>query len=127
MNSLARSLQKSFKNISLEKSLHNITRPESAKDELALGGYELVRVFEKRTDRRTVVVTAVSAKRIQGNKVMFRIATFREHMGKDGVLRRSPWLGQREVVHKIELEQEAMGFIVSETARLRQPSLSYTV
>src|SRR5256885_15074613 len=99
MNSLARTLQKSFKNIS---------RPEVSKDELALGGYELVRVFEKRTDRRTVVVTAVSAKRIQNDKVMFRIATFREHMGNDGVLRRSPWLGQREVVHKLELEQEAM-------------------
>jgi hypothetical protein len=120
MNSLARSLQKSLKNIS---------RPEVAKDELAeqLGGYELVRVFEKRTDRQTIVVTAVSAKRLQNNKVMFRIATFREHMGRDGILRRSPWLGQREVVHKIELEQEAMGFIVAETARLRQPSLSFTV
>jgi hypothetical protein len=120
MNSLARTLQKSFKKNS------SIMRPEIAKDELALGGYELVRVFEKRTDRRTVVVTAVSAKRIQNNKVMFRIATFREHMGSDGVLRRSPWLGQREVVHKIELEQEAMGFIVAETARLGQPSLTYT-
>jgi hypothetical protein len=70
-------------------------------------------------------VTAVSRKRIENNKVMFRIATFREHLGKDGVLRRSPWLGQREVVHKIELEQEAMGFIVAETARLRSSSLTF--
>jgi hypothetical protein len=118
MNSLARSLQKSLKKIS---------RPEFTKDELAeqLGGYELVRVFEKRTDRRTIVVTAVSAKRLD-RKVMFRIATFREHMGNDGVLRRSPWLGQREVVQKIELEQEAMAFIVAETARIGQPALTYT-
>ena len=118
MNSLARTLQKSLK---------DIVRPEMAKDDLAeqLGGYDLVRVFEHRTDRRTVVVTAVSAKRID-NKVMFRIATFREHMGKDGVLRRSPWLGQREVVHKLELEQEAIEFIVAETARLRQSSFTYT-
>jgi hypothetical protein len=116
MNSLARTLQKSLKNIS---------RPDFAKDELAeqLGGYEIVRVFERRTDRRTVVATAVSAKRIENGKVVFRIATFREHMGRDGVLRRSPWLGQREVVHKIELEQEAMGFIVAQTAKL--PSLSF--
>jgi len=117
MNSLARTLQKSFK---------NITRPAVAKDELALGGYEVVRVFEQRTDRRTVVVTAVSAKRMEGNKVMFRVATFREHMGKDGLLRRSPWLGQREVVHKLELEQEAMGFIVAETARMRKSSLTFS-
>ena len=75
---------------------------------------------------RASASTAVSAKRIQNQKVMFRIATFREHMGNDGVLRRSPWLGQREVVHKLELEQEAMGFIVAETARLRQPSLTFS-
>jgi len=118
MNSLARTLQQSLKEIS---------RPEVSKDDLAeqLGGYDLVRVFERRTDKRTVVVTAVSRKRIENNKVMFRIATFREHMGRDGVLRRSPWLGQREVVHKIELEQEAMGYIVTENARLRSPSFSF--
>ncbi len=117
MNSLARTLQ---------KSIQNFSRPDVSKDELALGGYELVRVFERRTDRRTVVVTAVSAKRIEDGKVLFRVATFREHMGRDGVLRRSPWLGQREVVHKIELEQEAMGYIVAETARMRQPSLTFS-
>ena len=117
MNSLARTLAKSLKNIS---------RPDISKDELAenLGGYDLVRVFERRTDRRTVVVTAVSAKKVEG-KVLFRIATFREHMGRDGVLRRSPWLGQREVVQKIELEQEAMGFIVAQGNRLREQSLSF--
>ena len=117
MNSLARTLAKSLKKIS---------GPEYSKDQLAenLGGYDLVRVFERRTDKRTIVVTAVSAKKVDG-KVLFRIATFREHMGRDGVLRRSPWLGQREVVHKIELEQEAMAFIVSQSNRLRETSLSF--
>jgi hypothetical protein len=111
----------------IQKSLKDMVRPEIQKDDLAeqLGGYDLVRVFERQTDRRTVVVTAVSRKRIENNKVMFRIATFREHLGKDGVLRRSPWLGQREVVHKIDLEQEAMGFIVAETARLRSSSFTF--
>ncbi len=41
MNSLARTLQ---------KSIQNFSRPDVSKDELALGGYELVRVFERRTD-----------------------------------------------------------------------------
>ncbi len=113
MNSLARQLQ--------------FSRPAQPKDDLAeMGGYEVVRLFERRTDRRTVVVTAVSAKRMD-DRVLFRIATFREHLGKDGVLRRSPWLGQREVVHKIDLEQEAMSFIVGETARSRKPSLTFSV
>ena len=114
MNSLARQLQ--------------FARPVQSKDDSShgeLGGYEVVRIFERRTDRRTVVVTAVSAKRMD-DRVMFRIATFRESMGKDGVLRRSPWLGQREVVHKIDLEQEAMSYIVSETARLGKPSLTFS-
>ena len=111
---------------SLASSLQRFSRPDRSKDEMAdvMGGYELVRVFERRTDRRTVVVTAVSAKRLD-DRVLFRIATFREHMGRDGVLRRSPWLGQREVVHKIDLEQEAMSFIVAETARTRKPALTF--
>jgi len=112
MNSFARQLQ--------------LARPVASKDDLAeMGGYEVVRIFERRTDRRTVVVTAVSAKRMD-DRVMFRVATFRESMGRDGVLRRSPWLGQREVVHKIDLEQEAMSFIVGETARSRKPSLTFS-
>jgi hypothetical protein len=126
MNSLARTLQ--LKSRRIRNPFGSAyERPEASKDDLAveMGGYELVRAFERRTDRRTVVVTAVSAKRMD-DKVMFRVATFREHLGKDGVLRRSPWLGQREVVHKLELEQEAMGYIVAETARLRQPSLTFS-
>ena len=115
-----KSLSRSFQNSKFQ-------RPDISKDPLAdvVGDYELVRVFERRTDRRTVVITAVSAKRMD-DRVVFRVATFREHVGRDGILRRSPWLGQREVVHKLDLEQEAMSYIVAETARLRQPSLTFT-
>jgi hypothetical protein len=89
--------------------------------------YQMVRQFEMRTDRSTKVITAVSVKRAireRGDRMLFRVATLREHIGKDGVVRRSPWLGTRELLLKAVLEQQAMDFIAGQTAELRVPSMT---
>ena len=89
--------------------------------------YQMIRQFEMRTDRSTKVVTAVSVKRAarHGNdRMTFRVATLREHVGRDGVVRRSPWLGARELLLKAALEQQALDFIAGQTAELRVPSFT---
>ncbi len=87
--------------------------------------YETIKEFEIRSDASTKIVTAVSAKSA-GNRVYFRVATLREHVLRDGTVRRSPWLGLRELDLKAQLEQRALEFIASETARLKMPGMTFS-
>jgi hypothetical protein len=79
-------------------------------------GYEMIKRFEAQSDKDTKVVVSISARAI-GDKVTYRLATQREHRISDGTVRRSPWLGMREMVAKAELEKQAMEYIVRETAK----------
>ena len=69
--------------------------------------YETVKTFELRTDLATKLVSEVSA-RDNGRRPQYRIATFRVYDGPDGKERRSPWLGEREMVLKQGLEKAAL-------------------
>ncbi|HZS36706.1 MAG TPA: hypothetical protein VFF06_07770 [Polyangia bacterium] len=87
--------------------------------------YETIKQFELRSDETTKVVTSISAKNA-GSRIFFRVATLREHALGDGTVRRSPWLGVREMALKSELEKRALEFIAEETARLEQPGMTFS-
>jgi hypothetical protein len=87
--------------------------------------YETIKQFELRSDKQTRLVTSISAKSA-GGRVVFRVATHREHAAPDGTLRRSPWLGVRELALKAELEKQAMEFIASESVRRKQSMPAFT-
>jgi hypothetical protein len=89
-------------------------------------GYETIKRFELSTAEGTRVVTSISAKST-GDRVYFRVATLREHDAFDGTVRRSPWLGVRELVLKAELEKQAMDFIAQEVARRKLPIMTFSV
>jgi hypothetical protein len=72
--------------------------------------YETVKTFELRTDLATKLVSEVSA-RDNGRRPQYRIATFRVYDGPDGKERRSPWLGEREMVLKQGLEKAALEWV----------------
>jgi hypothetical protein len=72
--------------------------------------YETVKTFELRTDLATKLVSEVSA-RDNGRRPQYRIATFRVYDGPDGQQRRSPWLGEREMVLKQGLEKAALEWV----------------
>lgn len=72
--------------------------------------YETVKTFELRTDLATRLVSEVSA-RDNGRRPQYRIATFRVYDGPDGKERRSPWLGEREMVLKQGLEKAALEWV----------------
>jgi hypothetical protein len=86
--------------------------------------YETIKRFELRSDKHTRLVTSISAKSA-GNRVFFRVATHREHTAH-GLVRRSPWLGVRELALKAELEKQAMEFIASESVRQKQSIPAFT-
>src|SRR5579863_5046822 len=91
--------------------------------------YETVRTFELRTDLTTKLVSEVSA-RDNGRRPQYRIATFRVYDGPDGQERRSPWLGEREMVLKQGLEKAALEWValkrkeVPADAEAGKPSVS---
>jgi hypothetical protein len=87
--------------------------------------YETVKQFELRSDESTKVVTSISAKNA-GSRIFFRVATLREHVLGDGTVRRSPWLGLRELALKTELEKRAVEFIANESARLKLPGMTFS-
>jgi hypothetical protein len=89
------------------------------------GLYETIKQFELRADESTKVVTSVSAKTL-GKRIFFRVATLREHAVSDGTVRRSPWLGVREMALKAELEKRALQFIAEESARLKLPGMTFS-
>ena len=72
--------------------------------------YETIKTFELRTDLATKLVSEVSA-RDNGRRPQYRIATFRVYDGPDGKERRSPWLGEREMVLKQGLEKAALEWV----------------
>ena len=80
--------------------------------------YETIKKFELRTDLNTKVVSEVSA-RDTGTKRAYRVATWREYDHHDGSVRKSPWLGTREVVLKEGLEKAALAFIREDEAQRR--------
>jgi hypothetical protein len=74
--------------------------------------YETVKTFTLRTDLSTQLVTEVSA-RPSGRRPQYRIATFRVYDGPDGNERRSPWLGEREMVLKLGQEKAALEWVAA--------------
>ena len=80
--------------------------------------YQKIKSFELRTDLNTKVVADVSL-RINGDRRMYRVGVFREYDAHDGTVRRSPWLGVRELMLKPGLEKQALAFIRDEEARRR--------
>jgi hypothetical protein len=85
--------------------------------------YETVKTFELRTDLTTKLVSEVSA-RDNGRRPQYRIATFRVYDGPDGAERRSPWLGEREMVLKQGLEKAALEWVA--TKRKEAPVVGET-
>lgn len=75
--------------------------------------YETIKTFELRTDLNTKVVTEVSA-RDNGVRRSYRVGTFRVYDAHDGTVRKSPWLGTRELMLKQGLEKTAVDFILEE-------------
>ncbi len=87
--------------------------------------YQTIKQFVAESGRGTKVVTSVSARNLAG-RVFFRVATQREHVLRDGTVRRSAWLGLREIQLKNALEKQAMEFIASESVRLKGAGASAT-
>ena len=71
--------------------------------------YATVKTFELRTDLTTKLVCEVSVR--DNGRRQYRIATFRCYDGPDGNERRSPWLGEREMVLKQGLEKAALEWV----------------
>ncbi len=78
--------------------------------------YETIQKFELRTDLHTKVIAEVSA-RTSGARRTYRVATYREYVGPSGELKRSHWLGTRELMLKPGLEKSALEFIQKDEAK----------
>jgi hypothetical protein len=73
------------------------------------------------SDFTTMIRTEVSAtERAVDGKKYYRIATHRVYPGPDGVERRSPWLGIRDIPLKEHLEREALDWVSAEIAAHKQ-------
>jgi hypothetical protein len=83
--------------------------------------YQTCKVFEMPSDFTTMIRTEVSAtERATDGKKYYRIATHRVYSGPDGVERRSPWLGIRDIPLKEHLEREALDWVSAEIAAQKQ-------
>jgi hypothetical protein len=99
------------------------------RDDLSLsmtsGGYEQIKRFEAKSGSGTKVVVAVSSREVDG-KMTFRVATLREFRITDGAVRRSPWLGLRELALKADLEKQAVQFIAAESAKHKSAVVTFS-